>query len=144
MTVESYIMVRTQHDENGSQPRPADLAPYTSLNWEDATGRPVPIYNTDPQTVILRARMSNADALAMSTDNKLWMIESRRYDAEGTEQDNNKDDPYTAEERATHITQLANHTDFDADTIAAWWSPDKTRRQVALKLRNYLKTLEAG
>ena len=77
----------------------------------------------------------------MSTDNKLWMIESRRYDAEGEEQENNKDEPYTAEERATRITQLSNFTDFDHETIGAWWTVDKTRREVALKLRNYLRTL---
>ena len=148
MTVESVIMIRTEGDgtdESPFGPRAADLAPYTSISWEDVTGRLGNALSqlTDPRTVIIRARMTNADAVAMSSDNKLWMIESRQYDAEGVEQNNNKDDAYTAEERTLVISQLGNHTDFDADTIAAWWTPEKTRHEIAVKLRNYLKTLEA-
>jgi hypothetical protein len=148
--VESVILLRSDGDgtdESPFGPRQADLAPYTSLAWEDVTGRAGDAIAqfSEPRVVIIRGRMSNADALAMSTDNKLWAIESRRYstdeDGNVVEVDNNKDDAYTAEERTTRITQLGKFTDFEADKIAAWWTPDKTRREVAVKLRDYLRTL---
>lgn len=157
MTVESYVMVRARRDpvDDSWGPRQDDLAPYT-LSGEDVTARASDIsdgalhLNTieaPPQVMVWRYRMSNADALAMSTDPKVWMIESRRYsiDEEGNEveQDNNRDDPYDPAERTLRINQLGNITDFDAATIENWWAPDKTHRGVALKLRNYLKTLNA-
>ena len=149
--VESYVMVRARRNADGAWgPHDGDTAPYPTLGGEDVTARasqisdgPLHLSTTEahPQIVIWRYRMSNADALAMSTDPKLWMIESRRYstvDGEEVEQDNNKNDAYTEAERTLRIAQLANFTDFDEPMISAWWTPERTRREVALKLRDYL------
>lgn len=153
MTVESLIMVRAGgdgSDENPFGPRQADLAPYPSLAWSDMTGRPgtAALQQTEPRLLVIRGRMSNPDAVAMSTDPKLWMIESRQFsiDEDGNEVEiqNTKDDPYTEQERATRIAQLSNITAFDADTIAAWWTPEKTRREIATKLRDYLRRIDAN
>ena len=155
MTVESIVMTRARRNADGAWgPHDGDTAPYTSLGGEDVTARasqisdgPLHLSSTEahPRIVIWRYRMSNADALAMSTDPALWMIESRRYstDEEGgeVEQDNNKNDAYSAAERTLRINQLANFTDFDEPMISAWWTPEKTRREVALKLRNYLGSI---
>ena len=147
MTVESYVMVRARRNNDGAWGlHENDTAPY-QLSGEDVTARAANITDgplhlsaieAHPQILIWRFRMSNADALAMSTDPKLWMIESRRYDAAGEEQENNKDEAYSAAERTLRINQLATFTGFDVDQITAWWTPEKTRREVALKLRDYL------
>ena len=144
-------MIRARRNADGAWgPRSDDIAPYTTWGGEDVTARasqisdgPLNLSATEahPQIVIWRVRMSNADALAMLSDPKLWMIESRRYsmvDGQEVEQDNNKNDAYSAAERTLRIAQLANFTDFDEAMITAWWTPDKTRREVALKLRDYL------
>lgn len=145
--VESYIMVRIggiDVDQDHWGPRVADLAPY-SLHWEDVTSRRgvSALMDQEPRIMVIRGRMSNSDAVAMSSDNKLWMIESRQYDpATGEETTNNRDDPYSAAERTTRINQLATFTDFPAAAIETWWTPDKTRRQVAKRLQDYLRTLD--
>ena len=81
----------------------------------------------------------------MSSDPRVWMVESRRYsiDDEGNEveQDNNRDDPYSTAERDLRITQLSKVTGFNYQQIANWWTPDKTHREVALKLRDYLRKI---
>ena len=153
MTVESYVLVRARRNPDGSWgPRSDDLAPYTTLSGEDVTARASGISDgalwlneieAPPQVMVWRYRMSNQDALAMSSDPRVWMVESRRYsiDDEGNEveQDNNRDDPYSTAERDLRITQLSNVTGFDYQQIANWWTPDKTHREVALKLRDYLR-----
>lgn len=141
--VQSYVMIRSQpHADGNYGPHEQDLAPYP-INGEDVTARVAAMIATEPQVVIWRLRMSNADAVTMSADNKLWMIASQRFDPEGELVESDHDQPYTEQERATRITQLAAFTDFDADTIAAWWTPEKTRQEVAVKLRTYLRTLSA-
>jgi hypothetical protein len=97
----------------------------------------------EPRLMLMRGRMTNQDALAMLNDSKLWMIFSRQYDQDGNTIQDNKNEVYTEAERTTRITQLSNITDFDHEAISAWWTESKTRKEVAIKLRNYLKTLEA-
>ena len=153
--VESYVMIRTQTNADGTYgPREEDIAPYT-VSGEDVTARAFDVQGplfldtlqTDPQVGVWRYRMSNADALAMQSDNKLWMLASKRYtieeDGTRTEVDSDWQQPYTAEERTLRINQLGNFTDFDVDTISAWWTVDKTHVEVATKMRNYLRTLNA-
>ena len=150
-TVESWIIVRQEGEGTDASPygpRAADLAPYASLHWEDITARQgIPIeQEQDPRVLVIRGRMSNADALAMAGDNKLWMVESRRYnigeDGIPVEVENNKDDIYDAGERTTRINQLANFSGFDHQKISDWWTPEKTRREVGIRLRDYLRILE--
>lgn len=152
--VESIIMLRSDGDEvNGFAPRQADLQPYIDISgangypfrWEDVTARINANQVIEPRAVIIRARMHNQAALAMSSDTKLWMIASQRFadDEEGELVEDNYDELYTAQERTTRINQLSNFTDFDSVTISTWWTTDKTRREVGVKLRNYLRTLVA-
>ena len=151
MTVESYILMRT--DGDGTDlfpfgPRSADLAPYTSLGWTDVTARlgTAAMQETEPRLIVIKAKMSDDDGDMMAVDDKLWMIESKRYDVNGFGEhiniQTNKQQTYTAQARDTRINQLATFTGFDADKIATWWTVDKTRREIGSKLRAYLKTLE--
>ena len=150
MTVESFILIRAEGDgTEGSPfgPREADLAPY-SLAWEDISARAswtddgtlfLNSQLTEPRVMVIKGRMSNPDAVTMQGDNKVWMLASRRYDnTTGELVDSNYQDPYDAGERTTRITQLSNFTDFDYQQIENWWTPDKTHRQVAEKLWDYL------
>jgi hypothetical protein len=150
MTVQSYIMVRSEGDRvTGAGPRAADLAPYTSLNWSDATGRSYNLQGNafwdrieeDPRVMIIDGMMSNQAAVGMSTNPKLWMIVSQRFDTEGELVETNYNNIYTEEERTLRINQMAAFTGFDSDKIAAWWTLDKTRIEVAIKLRDYLRNL---
>lgn len=151
--VESYILLRAEGDgteESPFGPRQADLAPYTSLSWDDFSARAswtddgtlfLNSQLAEPRVIVIRGRMSNQDALAMQSDNKVWMIASRRYDDEGEVVQTDFNQPYTAAERTLRITQLSNFTDFDYQQIANWWTADKTHREVGEKLRDYLKDI---
>ena len=151
MTVQTYLMIRSEGDGTENfpfGPRNADLVPYPSVSWSDATGRASGITDgplflstmqQEPRIMILDVQMSNQDALAMATDPKVWMVVSKRLDEEGEIVETNYDDVYLEAERNVRITQLGNFTDFDVDMISTWWTVDKTRKEVAIKLRNYLR-----
>jgi hypothetical protein len=93
----------------------------------------------DPRVVVIRAWMNNSDALAASTDNKIWMITSRVFNTDGEVTQTDWGEVYSAQERTARINQLGNILGFDKDKIEAWWTAGKTRGDVATKLRQYAK-----
>jgi hypothetical protein len=162
--VQSYVIVRVQTNSDGSTgPREEDLQPYEDASvgdpvpfrWEDYSGRgswtsEYPLFLnsqlTEPAIMVIHINsMPNSVANTMQSDPKLWMVASRRLeeneDGELEIVDNNFNDVYTAQERTTRINQLAAFTDFDIDQISNWWTPDKTRREVGEKLREYLRDI---
>lgn len=157
--VQSYVLVRVD-DETG--PRQADLQPYQDMasgpqefQWEDFSARAswtddgalfLNSQLTEPRIMVIHFNaLRNDIALAMQSDPKLWMVASRRLepneDGELEVVQSDLNQPYTAQERTTRISQLANFTDFDAQQISNWWTPDKTHREVGEKLRDYLRDI---
>lgn len=142
--VESIIMLRSEGEgttESPFGPRQADLATYNVLRWEDVSARAADAIEqlADPRVVVIRAWMNSADALAASTDTKIWLIASRVFNADGEVTQTNRDEVYPAQERAVRIEQLSNILGFDKDQIEAWWIAGRTRGDVATKLRKYVK-----